>query len=95
MLSDNEQRRLERIERELSREDPALAHVLAARGEDVGVTAQPLWIGMVGLLLFLGGLLGLGSVATLVGLAVVLVAALLPMVHEHPDTQAARRRRRR
>lgn len=95
MLSDNEQRRLERIERDLSREDPALARVLAARCEDVDVTTQPLWIGMAGLLLFLGGLLGLGSVATLVGLAVVLAAALLPMVHEHPDGHAARRRDRR
>ena len=93
MLSDDEQRRLQRIERELSQEDPALAHVLAVRVEEVdGASLSPLWIAMVGLLLFLGGLLGLGSVATLVGLTVVLVAALLPMVHE-PAAVAVRRRR--
>ena len=93
MLSDNEQRRLERIERELSQEDPALAHVLAVRAEEVDAASlSPLWIGLVGLLLFLGGLLGLGSVATLVGVTVVLVAALLPMLHEPPAVSPHRRR---
>lgn len=93
MLSDNEQRRLERIERELSREDPALARVLAARVDEAEAgTASPLWIGIAGLLLFLGGLLGLGSVATLVGVTVVIVAALLPMVHEQPAAPVRRRR---
>lgn len=93
MLSDNEERRLERIERELSQEDPALARVLAARADEADAgRLSPLWIGMVGLLLFLGGLLGLGSVATVLGIAVVLVAALLPMVLEQPAVPYRRHR---